>query len=137
MRSWGRDIKKILVGTPLGGGGDAALLAAAALARAQDAELVVLSVEPPLDAREVFDPDGVPVAANHLPRLRREFPAVRIRARSVRGDAVRRMCEVASTEQPDLIVVPHGRAGGHALLTRRASRSLAERAPCPVLLVAS
>lgn len=131
-------MKKVMVGTTAEGGADAALVAAARLAAAADAELVVLEVEPALDARRVFDPAGVPAGTARRSRVLLDFPGVRVSRRRVRGNAVRTMCEAAEAERPDLIVVPHGRAAtGETLLSRRASRNLVARASCPVLLVAS
>ena len=131
-------IQRILVGTPSSDDSPAALDAAAELACSYDADLIVLQVEPAIDARRVFDPDGVPAPTDHLTVLRRTHPGLRVRSHSARGNAVRNVCQLAETERPDLIVVPQGgRAGIDALLSKRASKALAERAPCPVLLVAS
>ena len=131
-------IQRILVGTPTSNESPAALEAAAELASSYDAELVVLRVEPEIDARQMFDPDGVPDPTDHVIPLRRRYPGLRVRSHNARGNAVRNVCQVAEDEGSDLIVVPQGRrAGADALFSRRASRVLAERAPCPVLLVAS
>lgn len=130
--------EKILVGTPASGAAGPALQAAAELASSHDAELVVLQLEDAIDARRVFDPDGVPESPSPLAPLRRSFPGLRVRSQRARGDAVRTVCTLAQTERPDLIVVAHGRrVDGVTLLTRRASGALVDRAPCPVLLVAS
>lgn len=132
-------MKRILVGTATtSDDGSGALDTAAALARSYDAELIVLQVEPVIDARQVFDPEGVPEPRNHVLGLRRDYPELRVRGQRARGSAVRTMCRVAEQERPDLIVVPHeGRTGVGGLLSRRASTALVELAPCPVLLVAS
>lgn len=128
-------MKKILVSTLATGGGDGALPAAAALAVAEGAELVVLELEPLIDARHVFDPAGVPDTGSHLLPLRRAFPDVRVRSRRARGNPVRTVCKVAAAERPDLIIVPQGLAK-YPLLSRWTARSLVARAPCPVLQVA-
>jgi len=59
-------IARILVGTPSSSHAGAALEAAAELASTYDAELIVLQVAPSIDARRVFDPDGVPEVPDHL-----------------------------------------------------------------------
>lgn len=131
-------IKRILVGAAAIDEPDAALLLAVQLADANGAELVVLEVEPLVDARQVFDPDNVPMRASSLRRLRQDNPRVRIRGNEARGNPLRAMFELAEDERPDLIVVAHGRSGRRgALLSRRASTSLVEGARCAVLLVAA
>jgi len=128
-------IEKILVGTMAGDRSAATLELAAELASTHDAELVVLRLQPLIDARRVFDPRSVPVAASPALRLGETYPGLRVRTSEVRGEPLRTVCDMAENERPDLIVVGHGRAG--ALLSRRASNALVERAPCAVLLVAS
>jgi len=131
-------IEKILVGTAADDEFGATLELAADLATTNDAELVVLRLEPLIDARRVFDPAGVPGRVGALERLRGDYPDLRIRSSEARGDALRTVCDAADHERPDLIVVGHGRrARGGALLSRRASNALVARAPCAVLLVAS
>ncbi|HVL93487.1 MAG TPA: universal stress protein [Acidimicrobiales bacterium] len=130
-------ISKILVGTSAAGGPDQVLQAAAELASTYRAELVILQVEPAVDARNLFDPDGVPDPVSPVAPLTDEFPGLRVRARRARGSAVRTVCEAAAAERPDLVVVPSGRAGRRALLSNRASRDLVNRVACPVVLVAS
>jgi nucleotide-binding universal stress UspA family protein len=128
-------IEKILVGTMAGDPSAATLELAAELAATHDAELVVLRLQPLIDARQVFDPGGVPVSTSPARRLGEEYPGLRVRTSEVRGQPLRTVCDMAKNEQPDLIVVGHGRAG--ALLSRRASKALVERADCAVVLVAS
>lgn len=130
-------INKILVGTTQMRAADPVVQAAAELASTYEAELVVLELEPLLDARKVFHPDGIPGTPTPVMPLDRRYPDVRVRSRRARGDAVSAVCAAAEQEAPDLIVVP--RAGGHgdAFLSRRASTVLVSRAACPVLLVAS
>jgi len=131
-------IDKILLGVAADGESDASLKLAAELATSNDAELVVLQLEPLVDARQMFDPEGVPGRASSTRRLGRDYPGLRLRTVEARGYALRSVCDVAEDERPDLIVVSHGRAGrGNSLLSRRASKALVERAPCAVLLVAS
>jgi len=131
-------IERILVGTTTAVSSDTTLQLAAELATRHGAELHVLRLAPLLDARQVFDPDGVPRQPGSDGDLRRSYPGLRLRSSAARGNPVRTVCAVAEEEQPDLIVVGHGRTRrGHALLSRRASNALVERAPCAVLLVAS
>lgn len=131
-------IAKILVGTAADDESAAPLQLAAELAATHDAELVVLRLQPLVDARLMFDPDGVPLTATAASGVGDHFPHLRVRTSEARGDALRTVCQVAEDERPDLIVV--GRSGnrrGTGLLSRRASNALVERAPCAVLLVAS
>jgi len=131
-------IEKILVGTAATEEADATLRLAAELATRHGAELHVLRIQPLVDARQAFDPDGVPRRPSPDQGLRRSFPGLRLRTSEAQGNPVRAMCEVAGDEHPDLIVVGHGRRRrGSALMSRRASNALVEQAPCAVLLVAS
>jgi nucleotide-binding universal stress UspA family protein len=131
-------ITRILVGTPTSERGAGALLAAAKLADTHDAELIVLQVAPVLDARSVFDPNGVPDPGEHLRPLHRSFPQLRMRNQQASGNPVREVCRAAEQEGSDLIVVPQRRRGSvSGLLSRRAAKALVKQAPCPVLLVAS
>ena len=131
-------IGKILVGTAADDESAATMRLAADLAATHDAELVVLRLAPLVDARQVFDPDGVAKPSKAGPSLGEQYPHLRVRTSEARGDALRTVCQVAEDERPDLIVVGRGsgRRGG-SLLSRRASNALAERVPCAVLLVAS
>lgn len=131
-------LEKILIGTTPDAESDPTLNMAAELAAANDAELVVLMLEPLIDARWVFDPNGVPGHLSVLRCVRRDHPGLRLRTSEARGDPVRAVCQAAQHERPDLIMVGQARWGrGSALISRRASRALVERAPCTVLLVAS
>lgn len=137
-RAIGKAIGKILVGATAGADLDSGLKLAAELATSNDAELVVLHVEPPLDARAVFDPDGDRPRPSPVGRLAREFPGLRVRASEARALPLRALCDVAEDEQPDLIVVAQGRARQRrGFLPKRASSALVERAPCAVVLVAA
>ena len=130
-------IDKILVGMAAGES-DGSLTLAAELATSNGAELVVLELEPLVDARHVFDPAGAPRRPSRARQLALEYPGLRVRTSEVRDHPLRALCEIAEDEQADLIVVAHG--GSHrsgALLSRRASTALVERAPCAVLLVAA
>lgn len=104
-------MQKILVGTDASASADLAVDAAARLAVAQDAELLVLFVRPPLDAREVFDPDHVPDSNGYLGRMRERHGGVKIRTRTESGDPAEVICDVAEEEGADVIVV--GNRGTH------------------------
>src|SRR3990172_7437610 len=80
-------LQKLLVGTDTSAAADLAVEAAADLARAHDAELVVLYVKPPLDARAIFDPAKLPDPDGYLGRMRERFPEVKVRTRSEAGGA--------------------------------------------------
>lgn len=128
---------KIIV-APAAGEPDGSLKLAAELATFNDAELVIMEVEPLVDARQLFDPDGAPGQPSRAQQVELEYPYLRVRTRKIRGVALHALCDVAEDEQADLIVVAQlgGRRRG-ALLSRRASTALVERAPCAVLLVAA
>lgn len=66
-------------------------------------------LKPLTDARQVFDPKGVPEDTNPTDRLRSDYPGLRVRTSEMRGHALRTVCDVAEDERPDLIVVGHGR----------------------------
>lgn len=104
-------IQKILAGTDTSASADLAVEAAADLARAHDAELIVLYVKPPVDAREVFDPGKLPDPNGYLDRMPERFPGVKIRSRTESGDPAETICEIAEEEQVDAIVV--GNRGVH------------------------
>lgn len=131
-------IERILVGTPTSSEAAATLMAAAELATTHDAELLVLQVAPILDARSVFDPNGVPDPGQYLIPMERSFPQLRVRSVQAKGNALRAVCCAAEQEGSDLIVVPQARRGSvSSMLSRRASKALVKRASCPVLLIAS
>jgi nucleotide-binding universal stress UspA family protein len=128
-------VTKILVGTDTSARAERAVEEAARLARAEDAELIVLYVKLPVDAREVFDPQKPADPGRYLAGLRNRFPGTRIRREE--GDAAEQIVEVARQEGADLIVV-----GNRGLDERRQHRSLrsvparvAYQALCSVYIV--
>src|SRR5687767_734474 len=104
-------MQKILVGTDASASAELAIEAAAKLSAAQDAELLVLFVRPPLDAREVFDPANVPDAEAYLSGMRDRYAEVKVRTRVEAGDPAEVICDVAEEENADVIVV--GNRGTH------------------------
>lgn len=108
-------IDKILLGAvdTTGDAPDSALLTAAELARAYDAEVVVVRVLPPSGAHAVSELDGAPDPERDTDDLARCFPDVRARSRAASGQPMDALVEVARQEQPDLIVVSNlvGRDG--------------------------
>ena len=104
-------MEKILVGTDTSARAERAVEAAAGLAATHDAEVIALYVRPPLDAREVFDPEKMPDPETYLARLRERFPDVKLRTRSEAGDPAETIVEVAEEEGADVIVV--GNRGVH------------------------
>jgi nucleotide-binding universal stress UspA family protein len=72
-------IQRIVVGTDTAAAADMAVQHGADLARAQDAELIVLYVRPRVGARDVFDPGKVPDPDDYLQRVRDRFPDVKTR----------------------------------------------------------
>lgn len=129
-------MKTILVGADTSASADLAVQAAADLARVYDASLLVLSVEPVLDPREVFDPEGVPDLAGYLQDVGRRFSDLRIETRQVPGDPATTICEVATEDQADLIVV--GNRGIHrrmGWLLGGVPKGVLQAAPCSVLVV--
>ena len=129
-------IQKIVVGTDTSAAADLAVTEAADLARAHDAELVVLYVRPPVDAREVFDPGKLPDPAGYLERIAGRFTDVKTRTLIEAGDPAEAICHVAEEEHADTIVV--GNRGAHS--RRRwflgsVPTGVVQHAPCSVFVV--
>jgi nucleotide-binding universal stress UspA family protein len=109
---------------------------AAVLARAQGAELVVVSVRPPTDAREVFDPSGLPDLAAHLDGLRTRLEGVKVRTRQESGDPAETLCDVAEDEGADVMVVGNrGTRGKRRWFLGSVPNAVVQHAPCSVLVV--
>jgi nucleotide-binding universal stress UspA family protein len=126
----------ILAGTDTSGRADLAVEEAARLARLQDAELTVVYVRPPIESREVFDPDKAPDPEAYLRRLRARFADVSVRTRVERGDPAEGICRVAREEGAELIVVGNRGIDGHGRwFTRSVPARVANRAPCSVYVV--
>jgi nucleotide-binding universal stress UspA family protein len=129
-------IQKILVGTDTSASADLAVEAAADLAKTHEAELLVLYVKPPLDAREVFDPGKVPDPAAYLDRMRDRFPDVKIRTRQEPGDPAEAICDVAEEERTDAIVVGNrGTHGRKRWFLGSVPNAVVQHAPCSVFII--
>jgi nucleotide-binding universal stress UspA family protein len=129
-------VQKILVGTDTSAAADLAVEAAADLARAHDAELVVLYVRPPLDAREVFDPGKLPDPDGYLARMPSRFPDVKLQTRAASGDPAETICDVAEDEDVDTIVVGNrGTHGKRRWFLGSVPNAVVQHAPCSVFIV--
>ncbi len=129
-------IGKILVGTDTSASADLAVDAAADLAKAHDAELLVLYVRPPLDAREVFDPKKVPDPAGYLERMRARYPDVKVRTLEGSGDPAETICDVAEDESVDAIVVGNrGTHGRRRWFLGSVPNAVVQHAPTSVFIV--
>lgn len=129
-------IQKVLVGTDTSTAADLAVEAAADLAKAHDAELLVLYVKPPLDAREVFDPSKMPDPVAYLDRIGERFPDVKTRTRSEAGDPAETICDVAESEAADTIVVGNrGTHGKRRWFLGSVPNAVVQHSPCSVFIV--
>jgi nucleotide-binding universal stress UspA family protein len=127
---------RILVGTDTSASADLAVEAAADLARAHAAELLVLYVRPPLDAREVFDPRKRPDPTAYLGGITRRFPDVSTRTREAAGDPAKAICQVAEQEAVDVIVVGNrGTHGRKRLSMGSVPNTVVRQAPTSVYVV--
>ncbi|HJP65262.1 MAG TPA: universal stress protein [Actinomycetota bacterium] len=129
-------ISKIVVGTDTSAAADLAVKTAAELARAHQAEMLVVYVKPVMAARDVFDPKKAPDPARYLGGIPGRFPDVRTRTREASGDAAETISQVAAEERADIIVV-----GNRGTRDRRRSflssvpAALLRQAPASVLVV--
>lgn len=129
-------IRSILVGTDTSAAAAVAVEEAGSLARAQDAELLVLYVRPPLDAREVFDPADVPDVDRHLDGLRSQLSNVKLRTRQENGDPAETICDVAAEEGVDVIVIGNrGTHGRRRWFLGSVPNAVVQHSPCSVLIV--
>jgi nucleotide-binding universal stress UspA family protein len=113
-----------------------AVKAAAELARAHQAEMLVLYVQPPVAAREVFDPKKAPDPARYLGGISGRFPDLRTRTRQALGDAAEAISQVAAEEHADMIVVGNrGTRDKRRSFLSSVPAALLRRAPVSVLVV--
>ena len=89
------------------GSAESAIAAAAELARAYDAELVVLDQASPPDLRQVLEPEAArSEVEDHLARVVNRVHGVRTRLRkAASGDPVKTVLNVAIEEKADVVVV--------------------------------
>jgi nucleotide-binding universal stress UspA family protein len=135
-------IRKILFPTDLSPASNAALRHAAALARGNDASLLILHVEePPLayGGGEMFYSVGeinTDALQAMLDKVVPHDPAVRVERRLVIGDPASEIPRIAKEENVDLIVMgTHGRTGLLRLLMGSVAELVVRRAHCAVLTV--
>lgn len=129
-------MKKILVGTDTSASADLAVAAAADLARASDAELLVLHVRPPTHALDVADPRKSADPERYLASMTTRFPDVPVRSWSEPGDPAERLCEVAADERVETIVVGNKGVHGPRWRVRESVPTMVVRhSPCSVLIV--
>ena len=129
-------IRSILVGTDTSAAAILAVEEAGRLARAHDAELVVLYVRPPVDAREVFDPAGVPDVDRHLQDMVQLLSGVKVRTRQEPGDPAEKICDVAEEEGVDVIVVGNrGTRGRRRWFLGSVPNAVVQHSPCSVFIV--
>jgi nucleotide-binding universal stress UspA family protein len=129
-------IRKVVVGTDTEAAADLAVAQAAALSLAHDAELVVLYVEPPVDAREIFAPGELPDPDDYLRQLPERFPSVKMRTLHELGEPAETICAVATEEGADLIVL--GNRGLHGKRRRflgSVPNTVVRQSPCSVFIV--
>jgi len=129
-------ISKIVAGTDTSAAATLAVDEAAALAKAHDAELVVLYVRPPLDARQVFDPGSIADPAAYLDALARRHDTIKLRTREESGDPAETLCDVAEGEDADVIVVGNrGTHGRRRWFLGSVPNAVVQHAPCSVMIV--
>jgi nucleotide-binding universal stress UspA family protein len=128
--------QKILVGTDASPAADLAVSAAAELAKATDAELTVLFVRPPVDAREVFAPGTLPDADTYLARLADRLTDVKLRTRVEQGDPAETICQIAEDDGIDVIVVGNrGTHGRKRWFLGSVPNAVVQHSPCSVYVV--
>ncbi len=128
--------QKILVGTDASAAADMAVRAAAELAKATDAELTVMFVRPPVDAREVFAPGTMPDAEEYLASVAERHADVKIRTRVESGDPAETICQIAEEDATDVIVVGNrGTHGRKRWFLGSVPNAVVQHSPCSVYVV--
>lgn len=129
-------IRSILVGTDTSAAATLAAEQAGELARSHGAELLVLFVRPPVDAREIFDPAGVPDIDRYLEDLTQRLSGVKVRTRQEAGDPAETICDVAEKEDIDVIVVGNrGTRGRRRWFLGSVPNAVVQHSPCSVFIV--
>ncbi len=128
-------MKKILVGVEASeDAGDVLEAAVEQTHRGEERpEMLVVYIQPLLDAREVFDPAGVEDSAERVSELEQNFPQLRGRIRLVAGEPVAAICSAASEASADLILL--GPGGRRRRLRGRQESRIAKYAACPVQVI--
>ncbi|MGQ0680710.1 MAG: universal stress protein [Actinomycetota bacterium] len=126
--------KKVLVGVEASDDAGEVLEAAVEqMANEHRADLVIVYVEPLLDARDIFDPQGIDRQADPVAELELSFPQLSGRIRRVTGEPVMAICAAAAEEKADLILI------GSSFRRRRflgtSGSRIARFASCPVRAV--
>lgn len=126
----------ILVGTDTSAAADLAVEGAAKLARAQEAELILLLVKPEGDLRAIVDPQRAADPDRHMTALRKRYADVTTSTRTETGDPAERICAVADELQVDTIVVGNRGTHGNWWRVKDSVPNLVLRhAPCSVYIV--
>ena len=129
-------IRSILVGTDTSAAATIAVGEACELARTHDAELTILYVRPPIDVREVFDPERVPDVDGYFADLAPQLSGLNVRTRREDGDAAETICDVAAEEGVDVIVVGNrGTHGKRRWFLGSVPNAVVQHSPCSVLIV--
>jgi nucleotide-binding universal stress UspA family protein len=126
----------ILVGTDTSAAADLAVEGAAKLARAQEAELILLLVKSEGDLRAIVDPQRAADPDRHMTALRERYPDVATSTRTEIGDPAERICAVADELQVDTIVVGNRGTHGNWWRVKDSVPNLVLRhSPCSVYIV--
>lgn len=129
-------ISRVLVGTDTSPAATLAVEEAGRLARAHGAELVVLYVRPPVDAREVFDPVALPDVDAYLSDVTGRMDTIKVRTRKEAGDPAETICDVAEEEGTDVIVVGNrGTHGKRRWFLGSVPNAVVQHSPCSVFIV--
>ena len=126
----------IVVGTDSSAAADLAVQDAAHLAKAREADLLVLLVRSEDDLRRTVDPGLAADPNGYLAQLRQRFPGVTTTTRIESGDPAERLCAVADELHADTIVV--GNRGTHGSWWRvkdSIPNLVLRHAPCSVYIV--
>ena len=126
----------IVVGTDSSAAADLAVQDAAHLAKAREADLLVLLVRSEDDLRRTVDPGLAADPNGYLAQLRQRFPGVTTTTRIESGDPAERLCAVADEIHADTIVV--GNRGTHGSWWRvkdSVPNLVLRHAPCSVYIV--
>ena len=129
-------MRKILVGTDTSASADLAVQAAAALARVDDAELLVVQVRSDGSAHDAADPKKSADPDRYLATMSERFPALSVRSWAEPGEPAERLVEVAERERVDTIVLGNRGTQGSWWRVRDSVPNLVLRhAPCSVFIV--